>query len=113
MQTSAVADEDNDNDSAFDSGSVYTDTTSLLSEITSYRHENHRRYHAYKDGQYWGPNDEQMNNQLDIAHHLYLLTLGNKLLLAPIGDNPQKVLDVGTGTGIWAIDFADQVCGIA
>lgn len=30
------------------------------------------------------------------------------MFLAPIGDNPQNVLDVGTGTGIWAIDFADQ-----
>jgi len=38
---------------------------------------------------------------------MYLL-LDNKLYLAPIGDNPQRVLDVGTGTGIWAIDFADQ-----
>ncbi|KAI9743478.1 MAG: hypothetical protein M1818_002791 [Claussenomyces sp. TS43310] len=54
------------------------------------------------------PNDEQQNNELDIAHHLYLVVLRNRLFLAPIGDNPQKVLDVGTGTGIWAIDFADQ-----
>jgi len=36
------------------------------------------------------------------------LLLDNKLFLAPIGSHPQKVLDVGTGTGIWAIDFADQ-----
>jgi len=28
------------------------------------------------------------------------------LYAAPL-DNPQKVLDVGTGTGIWAIDFAE------
>jgi len=34
--------------------------------------------------------------------------MDGKLFLAPIGDNPQRVLDVGTGTGIWAIDFADQ-----
>ena len=108
-ETGEIANDNDDNDSAFDAGSVYSDTTSLISEITSYRHENNRRYHAYKDGQYWGPNDEQMNNQLDIAHHLYMLTMGNKLFLAPIGDHPQRVLDVGTGTGIWAIDFADQV----
>jgi len=38
---------------------------------------------------------------------MYIL-LDNELYLAPIGDNPQRVLDVGTGTGIWAIDFADQ-----
>ena len=73
-----------------------------------YRFENGRRYHSYKEGEYWGPNDEKQNSQLDLAHHLYLLTLEGKLFLAPIGDNPQHVLDVGTGTGIWAMDFADQ-----
>jgi ubiquinone/menaquinone biosynthesis C-methylase UbiE len=31
------------------------------------------------------------------------LILENKLFLAPIGKNPQKVLDIGTGTGIWAM----------
>ena len=36
------------------------------------------------------------------------MLLNNKLFLAPIGPEPQKVLDIGTGTGIWAMDFADQ-----
>ncbi|KAL6406533.1 putative SAM dependent methyltransferase [Ilyonectria robusta] len=27
--------------------------------------------------------------------------------LAPLSDKPQRVLDIGTGTGIWAIDFAE------
>jgi ubiquinone/menaquinone biosynthesis C-methylase UbiE len=31
-----------------------------------------------------------------------------KLYLAPI-DNPARVLDVGTGTGIWALDFGEYV----
>src|SRR5437667_7991972 len=38
---------------------------------------------------------------------MYIL-LDDKLYLAPISDHPQRVLDIGTGTGIWAIDFADQ-----
>jgi trans-aconitate methyltransferase len=33
------------------------------------------------------------------------------LYRAPIGPNPQRVLDLGTGTGIWAIDFADEFPG--
>jgi hypothetical protein len=32
--------------------------------------------------------------------------LDGKLFLAPIDSNPQQVLDVGTGTGIWAMYFS-------
>ncbi|KAI9738286.1 MAG: hypothetical protein M1834_008784 [Cirrosporium novae-zelandiae] len=31
-----------------------------------------------------------------------------ELCLAPISTHPQRVLDLGTGTGIWAMDFAEQ-----
>ncbi|KAM0637125.1 hypothetical protein ACHAQF_009046 [Verticillium nonalfalfae] len=53
-----------------------------------------------------GPNDDRQNDGLDIAHHFITLLLGDKLYEAPI-DEPKRVLDVGTGTGIWAIDVAD------
>jgi ubiquinone/menaquinone biosynthesis C-methylase UbiE len=49
-----------------------------------------------------GPNDESANEQQDLAHHMYLMTLEGKLHLAPLV-NPHKILDVGTGTGIWAM----------
>lgn len=90
-------------DSGFDSGSLLGDETdTLASSILNHRIENGRQYHAYRDGSYWGPNDELAKEILDFAHHMYLLTLDQKLHLAPI-QNPQNVLDVGTGTGIWAI----------
>ena len=44
---------------------------------------------------------------MDIVHHLVKLVLDGKLFLAPIGDNPQRVLDLGCGTGIWAIEMGD------
>lgn len=44
---------------------------------------------------------------MDMVHHIYSLLLSGKLYLAPIGDNVQRVLDLGTGTGIWAMDFAE------
>jgi len=42
---------------------------------------------------------------IDLQHHLYRLTLDEKLYLAPIKDDVQDVLDIGTGTGLWAIEF--------
>lgn len=34
-------------------------------------------------------------------HHMFILTLNDKLFMAPI-NNPKRVMDVGTGIGIWA-----------
>ncbi|EKG10536.1 Methyltransferase type 11 [Macrophomina phaseolina MS6] len=97
-------------DSGIDDNSfLASETTSVHSSIYRYRYENGRRYHAYKDGEYWGPNDERAQDHLDIAHNLWLKTMDGKLALAPVGESGKvgKVLDVGCGTGIWAIDFAD------
>jgi hypothetical protein len=41
----------------------------------------------------------------DIQHQLFVLTLHGKLHLAPLGPGIHNVLDIATGTGIWAIDF--------
>ncbi|KAK5655701.1 hypothetical protein OQA88_5634 [Cercophora sp. LCS_1] len=57
--------------------------------------------------EYWGPSDDIQLEGADVNHHMLYLALEDKLCLAPI-ENPQTVLDVGTGTGIWAIDFADE-----
>lgn len=37
--------------------------------------------------------------------------MDNQLHLAPINPHPQKILDLGTGTGIWAIDMAEKYPG--
>jgi ubiquinone/menaquinone biosynthesis C-methylase UbiE len=75
-----------------------------------HRFDNGRRYHSYRQGEneYWGPNDELQNDQLDIAHHMFLILLDQKLYLAPIRD-PQRILDLGCGTGIWCIDMAEGI----
>ncbi|PSN66925.1 S-adenosyl-L-methionine-dependent methyltransferase [Corynespora cassiicola Philippines] len=103
-------DDPEDADSAFGDDDLLSDTTSIPSTIMRHRFENGRRYHKFREGEYWGPNDEQQNDQLDIAHHMFILMLGNKLHLAPIV-SPLKILDLGCGTGIWAIDMADEYPG--
>lgn len=45
------------------------------------------------------------NKVTDLQHHLYSLTLDGRLFLSPIEQNVRNVLDIGTGTGIWAIEF--------
>jgi hypothetical protein len=35
----------------------------------------------------------------DMKHHISMLITEGQLHLAPIGSNPQVILDIGTGTG--------------
>lgn len=102
-----IALDSDETDSAFGDDSA-SETTSLKSAVINYKYRNGRRYHAYKEGSYWGPNDETQAEQLDIVHHICLLLLDGELHMAPLTKDPMRVLDLGTGTGIWAIDFADR-----
>ncbi|KAM0797878.1 S-adenosyl-L-methionine-dependent methyltransferase [Usnea florida] len=95
-----------------DTESVFGDSSrmSLDSDLRHYRIENNRKYHAYRDGEYWAPHDDEAL-RLDIyAHHMFILTLNNELFLAPLR-NPKRVIDIGTGIGIWASDVADKFPG--
>ncbi|KAH0607954.1 uncharacterized protein H6S33_002006 [Morchella sextelata] len=98
---------DEDSGSDYGTGSSEYSTDSLTSSIYEYRFENGRRYHAYKEGKYLLPNDEAEQERLDILHHIYVLLYKDKLHLAPV-EEPQRILDIGTGTGIWAIDIAEK-----
>ncbi|CAF9928392.1 MAG: hypothetical protein GOMPHAMPRED_004672 [Gomphillus americanus] len=50
--------------------------------------------------------------RLDIAHNLFMEafgTLHNAPLVEPVTEETEtRILDIGSGTGIWAIDMADQ-----
>ena len=50
---------------------------------------------------YYMPNDELEQDRLDLSHALMTKAIGDKLFLAPVDtDKMQRVLDIGTGTGI-------------
>ncbi|KAF2425830.1 S-adenosyl-L-methionine-dependent methyltransferase [Tothia fuscella] len=107
VQIEAEERRDDDVDLAFgDDSASYT--TSLKSSITNYIQENGRRYHAFKDGAYFLPNDEAEQDRLDLFHHIMTLRCDDKLHLAPIAPDTQRVLDLGTGTGIWAIMMGEE-----
>ncbi|KAK5661869.1 hypothetical protein OQA88_9977 [Cercophora sp. LCS_1] len=82
--------------------------TSITSSLFEHSYENGRRYHAYKNARYPIPNDDMEQNREDMKHALMLELTDGKLFLAPIGDAPLRIIDLGTGTGVWAIDVADQ-----
>ncbi|KAF8851800.1 S-adenosyl-L-methionine-dependent methyltransferase [Acephala macrosclerotiorum] len=96
-----------DDNSAYGEADYVSETATLSSDILRYREENGRTYHSYGSTEHWGPNDEQAMEQQDLSHHLWTLLLEDQFFLAPV-TNPQKVLDLGTGTGIWAMDVADR-----
>ncbi|KAK7723389.1 hypothetical protein SLS57_004583 [Botryosphaeria dothidea] len=81
-------------------------TQSISASIYEGRYENGRRYHTYREGSYPLPEDEREQDRLDLIQHWFGLVLKGELHRAPVRD-PQRVLDVGTGTGLWALDFSD------
>ncbi|KAJ2893511.1 putative methyltransferase domain-containing protein [Zalerion maritima] len=93
-----------DDDSAFES--VRSSTVSVSSSVYEVVEENGRTYHKYKEGKYHFPNDA-----VDLQHALFVMTVKGKLFLAPIQEDVHDVLDIGTGTGIWSIEFGKQPRG--
>lgn len=103
----AAVGSDDDADSTFGKEPP-SSSVSLSPGITEYEWKYGRSYHSYQAGLYCFPNDDREQNRLDMLHHAFLLALDDRLFLSPIGENPSRILDVGAGTGIWAIDIADE-----
>ena len=72
-----------------------------------------RLYPSYGKHDYGMPIDEKELDRNDLQHHKYTLLLKDRLYVAPISEDTladanSRVLDLGTGTGIWAMDMADK-----
>lgn len=99
-------DDSSDADSALGSYRVQSSSMSASSSIFDFVEEHGRTWHRYHEGKYFMPNDIPEQERLDLQHSISLRLFG-ALYLAPI-DRPGRVLDLGTGTGIWAIEFAND-----
>jgi SAM-dependent methyltransferase len=72
-----------------------------------------RLYPSYGKHEYGMPMDEKELDRNDLQHHKYTLLLNDQLFIAPVSEETlntpsNRVLDLGTGTGIWAMDMADK-----
>ena len=50
-----------------------------------------------------GPNDDAAGESMDIQHHIWSLCFDNALFCAPIEKDVNLTVDIGTGTGLWAL----------
>ena len=100
-------DDDGASDGASDGGyasdTASRATTSISSSVRDYTFEANRRYHKFEEGRYQFPNDDPEQEREDMKHAMITHLCDGKLHFAPL-KNPQNILDLGTGTGIWAVD---------
>ena len=95
------------NDSEYDASNTASDLTSVKSVAYRFQQENGRTYHNFSSHCYPFPNDDREQERLDFQHYIIYNLLDQRLYLSPV-EEKQQVLDLGIGTGIWAIDFADR-----
>lgn len=50
------------------------------------------------------PNDDTESDRLDLQYEALKMLHDNKIYFAPLKD-PRRILDIGTGTGIWSIEM--------
>ncbi|KAK4940353.1 hypothetical protein LTR28_009166, partial [Elasticomyces elasticus] len=72
--------------------------------------ENGRRYHAWRRDQYMYPCDEDEKERLDVLHKLFKVARQGTLHSTRISKGPDqaRILDLGCGTGFWAMDMGDE-----
>ncbi|KAK1777495.1 S-adenosyl-L-methionine-dependent methyltransferase [Copromyces sp. CBS 386.78] len=81
---------------------------SLTSSVNDHIWEYGRRYHTFREGRYPIPNDDLEYNREYMRHAMFKEILEGKLFVAPIGNHPQKIADLGTGFGDWAIEMGEM-----
>lgn len=86
--------------------SVGTESTSIHSNVLRGYIEHGRKYSVLAERQYHQPADEKQMESWSAGHHVLLVLdswRDNSLFYAPLGKKAQRILDIGTGDGSWAI----------
>ncbi|KAH7121873.1 S-adenosyl-L-methionine-dependent methyltransferase [Dactylonectria estremocensis] len=97
-----------DDDEAYGESTNTSYLSSIASDVRRGIVENGRTYGVYGITKSWIPSDDLEMDRNDLQHCKFTMLMNDELHLAPMPEFPQKILDLGTGSGIWAMDIADQ-----
>lgn len=86
--------------------SARTDPHPQSPDYFSYDYD--RGFEAYPEIAFHLPRESSEAYKLDLQHQIWLLTLNGALHISPLPETIHNVLDIGTGTGIWACQFAEK-----
>ncbi|KAK3332564.1 S-adenosyl-L-methionine-dependent methyltransferase [Cercophora scortea] len=95
-------------DDGFDASTTNSYLTSIASDVRRGVEENGHLYAAHGMHKTYLPIGGRELDRNALQHCKFTLMLEGKLFLAPIVAKPQNILDLGTGSGIWAIDVAEM-----
>lgn len=86
-----------------DRSTINSSARSLYDGDVYYTMEHGRRY----CGSYYMPNDDSEQDRMRILHQVFMLLGTMELTTVPL-DDPTMILDIGTGTGEWAVGMAER-----
>ncbi|EPQ59060.1 S-adenosyl-L-methionine-dependent methyltransferase [Gloeophyllum trabeum ATCC 11539] len=82
-------------------------TASALPQVIEHKP---RAFHSFPGAQYILPSDDEERSRLELQHRVICRALGNRLFIVPLSiKKGDKILDCGTGSGIWLLDIAKAV----
>ncbi|KAI9597219.1 S-adenosyl-L-methionine-dependent methyltransferase [Syncephalis fuscata] len=83
-----------------------TTSSQEQAEAASCVYEEGRRFHGEQNAPYPMPNDSSEVDRLNAQHHVIKRLLNGNYMSKL--NNPRRILDVGSGTGIWAKEMAEE-----
>lgn len=80
---------------------------SIIEADSMFDEESGRTYQDHPTARYMFPNDPAEQDRADLQHKICRIYHGGALHRAPVG-LPRNVLEIATGTGLWAIQYAAE-----
>jgi hypothetical protein len=80
---------------------------SIIEPDSVFDEESGRTYQNHPTARYLFPNDPEEQDRADLQHKVFRMYNGGALHRAPVG-SPRNVLEIATGTGLWAIQYATE-----